>query len=247
MTEESGAKYARKLELLLERFPHPDGRPWRGSEIEDESAGLISQQYFSALRRGRFRKPGYEQLKAIANVMGFPLELWDAEPEQWPRILDQHGAGTSTAVSSYTRSRATSLSQTLSAIRQSVHNPKTSRPFTDEEIADRSGHRLSAEDVRALSAGEFKDPTYDQILALSDVFGVAADYWHTGSYRASPVLDTHLLDILADQQSHTLLRRWGQLSPSHRTMLLNIAREFATFEHTNNHSDDQELTSRSTA
>lgn len=236
MAEDSGAKYARRLNLLLEWFPHPDGTPWRGSEIEDESGGVISQQYFSGFKRGRYGKPGGDQIKAIADVIGFPVELFYTEPEQWPRILELHSQAAPTTATASTRTNA-SIPQLLRDVRQSVMNPRTLKPFTDHEIAERSNGRLSAEKVRAITDGQESDPGYHDALALSDVFNLSHDYWYTGSYRDGPVLDAHLLSILADEQSHMLLRTWSRLSPSHQSMLLKIAEQFNSLEETDQTAD----------
>lgn len=216
---EQGSRFGKKLELLLEWFPHPEGRPWRGSEIAEASGGRISQPYFSSLRKGRFRRPGAEQLKAIADVMGFPLELWHAEPEQWPRILESRSQA---IVGSGRHSEDRPIKETLKHIRAKVTSPVTGEPFTDAEIAERSHGRLSTEEVANIASGFEEDPGYTKILALSDVFNVDADYWHAGADGDGQIIDGELLEILTQQGGREVLRRWFRLSETHQSMLLNM-------------------------
>jgi transcriptional regulator with XRE-family HTH domain len=79
---EAAAKFA---ELLL-RFPREDGEPWRPVEIEAATGGRVTSSYVSALKKGKFKKPGIRQLELIAQAMGFPFELWLTEPELWDEI-----------------------------------------------------------------------------------------------------------------------------------------------------------------
>lgn len=224
MKEDQGAQIARRLELLLERFPHPEGRPWKGSEIEQESGGIVSQPYFSALRRGRFRRPGMEQLQAIADVMGFPLELWQADPEDWPRILEQRWPG-ATEISGV-NSEKNSVADSLKSIRRSVLNPQTNEPYTDREIAQQSAGRLTAEDVHQIESGENASPSYDKIVALSEIFNVSTDYWRTGSGRRNVSLDARLLDMLSDPQTRHMLWGWRTLSNRDRDTIVTLIENF---------------------
>ena len=66
---------ARRFELLLDTYRHPDGHRWSGHEIDDATSGVVSRSYVTNLRKGRIENPGYEKLKAIAKAMGFPPEL----------------------------------------------------------------------------------------------------------------------------------------------------------------------------
>lgn len=81
--------WARKTELLLERFPRNDGERWTGAEIERETTRRgrkVSGSYFSALSNGCIWSPGAEHLGAIAEAMGFWAEFWHRDPEEWDRI-----------------------------------------------------------------------------------------------------------------------------------------------------------------
>lgn len=227
MRTDRGADIARKLERLLETFPHPDGTPWRGAEVEQETGGVVSQSYFSSLRKGRINRPGAEQLKAISEVMDFPLDLWHAEFEQWPRILQRRMSGSS---SSGDGNSSRSIRENFHTIRQTVPNAKTKAPFTSEEISERSGGRVSAEEVRRIAEGDDEDPRHATIVALSEVFNVSTDYWHAGSTNRAPIFDTELLDALGADQGREVLRRWHRLSVGHRSMLLNVLENLEELE-----------------
>lgn len=82
-----------KYRLLLARFPRADGDQWRAVEICEATGGLVSQAYASALAKGRPKKRAdREKLGYIADVMGFPLRLWDLEPEEWDDYLQENPA-----------------------------------------------------------------------------------------------------------------------------------------------------------
>jgi transcriptional regulator with XRE-family HTH domain len=225
MTDQ-GAKYARKLALLQKRFPHPEGRPWRGSEMEERTRGFVSQSYFSQLGKGKYKRPGLEPLAAIADVMGFPFELWRAEPEQWPRILrEREPEGRRVA-------RGTALAEKFEILSEAVPNPRTNEPFTDEEIVERSGGRLTDEDLTKVRAGRAGELTYDKILALSDVFDVSFDYWFEDAGGEKPLLDPEIIEALKSEENHLLLHRTRGLSKAHRNMLLLLAEQLDALEKT---------------
>jgi transcriptional regulator with XRE-family HTH domain len=70
------AKPAQKFERFLETYRRPDGRKWSGKDLREATGGVVSSSYVTHLRKGRIENPGYEKLKAIAEAMGFPPELW---------------------------------------------------------------------------------------------------------------------------------------------------------------------------
>ena len=217
---DKGQQFAEKLELLLTMFPRPDGRSWRGSEIASATDGLVSQSYFSQLRNGKYRRPGWEQLAAIADVMGFPFELWRLDPEQWHDILggEQHGERDV--------GDGQELAEKLRALVSAVFNPRTGKPYSDQEIAQFSDGRLSEAEVRGLRTGTVGQVTYDQLLALSDVFEVSLEYWRSPTKQGTPpVLDAELMDLLQDEDTKLLMNRTRHLSKSRKNMLLILAEQ----------------------
>src|SRR5918995_3328242 len=72
----SDARIAERFESLLDAYRRPDGRKWGGKDLQDATKGIVTKPYVTHLRKGRIHNPGYEKLKAIAEAMGFPPELW---------------------------------------------------------------------------------------------------------------------------------------------------------------------------
>src|SRR5918995_226713 len=70
------ARIAQRFERLLDSYRHLDGRRWGGKDLQDATKGVVTKPYVTHLRKGRIENPGYEKLKAIAEAMGFPPELW---------------------------------------------------------------------------------------------------------------------------------------------------------------------------
>ena len=47
-----------------------------GKDLQDATKGIVTKPYVTHLRKGRIENPGYENLRAIAQAMGFAPELW---------------------------------------------------------------------------------------------------------------------------------------------------------------------------
>jgi transcriptional regulator with XRE-family HTH domain len=61
---------------LLVLYRRPDGSEWGGQDLESATGGVVSRSYATNLRKGRIDSPGLDKLKAIAEAMGFPPQLW---------------------------------------------------------------------------------------------------------------------------------------------------------------------------
>jgi hypothetical protein len=61
---------------LLVLYRRPDGSEWGGQDLESATGGVVSRFYVTNLRKGRIDSPGLDKLKAIAEAMGFPPQLW---------------------------------------------------------------------------------------------------------------------------------------------------------------------------
>ncbi|MBA2619226.1 MAG: hypothetical protein H0U91_13830, partial [Rubrobacter sp.] len=70
---------AEKFQRLLDTYRHPDGRWWKGAELQKATGGVVIRSYVTNLRKGRIESPGYDKLRAIAKAMGFPPALWFEE------------------------------------------------------------------------------------------------------------------------------------------------------------------------
>jgi transcriptional regulator with XRE-family HTH domain len=215
---DKGQEYARKLELLLALFPRPDGRAWRGSDVEAETNGEVTQSYFSQLKKGRWQRPGLEPLAEIANVMNFPFDLWRTDPERWPAILNRQANG------DWFLGTSEDIAAKFKGVSRSVTKPDGS-PYSDEEIALSSGGRISVEEVDAIRHARARQVTYDQILVLSDVFQVDFDYWKKPGGNDAPIFDDELLQLLEDADNQLLMQRTRNLSKAHKDMLLILAEQ----------------------
>ena len=67
---------ANKFEHFLEVYRRPDGSRWGAQDLHDATGGVVTRSYVSNSRKGRIENPGYEKLRAKAETMNFPPELW---------------------------------------------------------------------------------------------------------------------------------------------------------------------------
>lgn len=200
-----GERFAR----LSKQYRRSDGSEWTPTEIQDATSGFVNLSYLSNLQAGRIRKPGLDKLRAIASAMGFPWQLWLEEPDDWERISgEQEGRGAD-------------LAGLLKHLLSVVENFRTGRPFTTREVAQLSEGRLSEEQVKGIRDGEIDNPTFEQVLALSDVFGVDPGYWFA-SRSESAKLDRKTLEALKDPNVQLILQKSLDVSTRDRSMILML-------------------------
>ena len=180
--ESAPTNNAEKLELLLEAFRRPDGKRWALREIEEATEGSVSASYLSSIRGGRIKKVGARQRQHTARVMGFPERLWDAEPEQWPDILEENRRRRAAGEASQA-----SVAELLENLFHYARHPLTGTAFTEASVAELSDGALDETEVRAIRQGREPNPPDGQLLALSEVFGVDLSYWYGPGTQ--PLLD----------------------------------------------------------
>ena len=205
---------ARKFERLLEIYRHPDGRRWSGQEIDEATGGVVTRSYVTNLRKGRIENPGFEKLRAIAKVMGFPPVLWFEEtPDFLKGIPTESPPGDG------------SMAEKTNRLFEVVRNDKSGTPFTNAEVARMSLGDLSEEHVEQIRAGKLTNPSMNQVVALADVFGVHPSYFlDTG--RKPPLLDEEAMRIFQDETVSAIAHRSLNLPGRERQMILNIIRQF---------------------
>jgi transcriptional regulator with XRE-family HTH domain len=205
---------ARKFERLLEIYRHPDGRRWSGQEIDEATGGVVTRSYVTNLRKGRIENPGFEKLRAIVKVMGFPPELWFEEtPDFLKGIPTESPPGDG------------SMAEKTNRLFEVVRNDKSGTPFTNAEVARMSLGDLSEEHVEQIRAGKLTNPSMNQVVALADVFGVHPSYFlDTG--RKPPLLDEEAMRIFQDETVSAIAHRSLNLPGRERQMILNIIRQF---------------------
>lgn len=205
---------ARKFERLLETYRHADGRRWSGQEIDEATGGVVTRSYVTNLRKGRIENPGFEKLRAIAKVMGFPPELWFEEvPDSGAGMPKESLPGDS------------SIADRTNRLFDLVRNESSGTPFTNAEVARMSLGDLSEEHVAQIRSGELTNPSMNQVVALADVFGVHASYF-LDTARKAPLLDEEAMRIFQDETVSAIAHKSLHLPGRERQMILNIIQQF---------------------
>lgn len=225
--------YAEKFELLLDMFPHPDRREhedparrrWRGVELSEATHGKLSSGYITGLKNGRIKRPGPDHLRLLASIMGFPFELWLTEPHQWPAKLQS--VGILGVIRPDEGSRDSSVAARTRTLFESIVNPDTNEPYDFEEVAERSGGQLTAEEVEQIASGEISNPTRSQLLNLCDVFEVDFSYWDE---RKDPLLNHETIDALRSDKGYALLQKSLGLSDDKMDMVLVLMEQLDSLE-----------------
>jgi transcriptional regulator with XRE-family HTH domain len=199
---------------LLEAYPHPDGRRWSGQEIDEATGGVVTRSYVTNLRKGRIENPGFEKLRAIAKVMGFPPELWF---EQTPDF----GKGTSSG----SLPKDGSIAEKAKRLFEVVRNEKSGEPYTNAEVARMSLGDLSEEHIEQIRSGKLANPSMNQVVALADVFGVHPSYFLDAA-RKPPLLDEEAMRILQDETVSAIAHKSLHLPGRERQMILSIIQQF---------------------
>jgi transcriptional regulator with XRE-family HTH domain len=228
--------YAEKFQLLLAHFPHPERRDhpdpekrkWKMSEISHGTANSLTPPYLSGVLRGKNNKPSMRPLDTIANVMGFPVELWMAEPDQWNRVLRDHGwhlpASETDRVNEDSTLGGDTMADLVDKLFDTIINRRTGKLFTIEEAANHSDGRLTTADIESMLVGELENPSRSQLLALCDVFGVDFAYFSTTAAER-PLLDSEtqqaIKNVQENRQYHVAQKSLG-MSNEHLDLILML-------------------------
>lgn len=204
-------KYAELFRKLLEAYPLKDGSQWSGPKMEQATGGVVNSAYFSNLLGGRINQPGLDKLKAIADAMGFPAQLWLEDPDTW-------GVSSSEESIRFT-STSVSFSELLKNLFESVNNESTRMSFTVSEIAERSGQKVTEAELHQMMAGEFETPSLETVLAISEAFGIDFSYWFRRN-NGTPLVDDDIIEALRNADNRLILARSSELSKDQKDMLL---------------------------
>jgi transcriptional regulator with XRE-family HTH domain len=210
---------AQRFERLMETYRRPDGRQWTGQELDEATGGVVTRSYVTNLRKGRIDNPGYEKLRAIAKVMGFPPELWFQDGIEFGAgipELDGHRG---------------SISQKTNRLFETIENESTGRPYTNAEVARGSLGDLTEAEVEKIRSGATPDPSVDQVVALAEVFGVHPSYFLDGGSKP-PILDREAMAILQDETISAIAHKSLHLPGREREMILGIIRQFEDLRET---------------
>ena len=214
---------AERFEVLLTAYPHPDGRAWSGQEIDEATGGVVTRSYVTNLRKARIENPGYDKLRAIAKVLGFPPELWFDED-----LLSATGTPYEA------NGQRVGIAEKVAHLMQTSRNGATGSPYTDADVARLSFGDLAVEEVEAIRTGKRSDPSVEQITALADAFGVHPSYF-LNRPKSTPLLDQQAIEILRDETISAIAHKSLRLPGRERQMILNIIQQFEDSRET---SDD---------
>ena len=110
---------APRFEGFLEHYRRPDGGRWTGQQLDEATGGVVTRSYVTNLRKGRIDNGGYEKMRAIAKVMGFPPEAWfDETPGR---------AGL--------RVEGQDLAARVESLFATIRHPGTGEPYANAEVA----------------------------------------------------------------------------------------------------------------
>lgn len=215
------SSFADKFERLVDLYRRSDGERWTPRQLDEATGGYATQAYIANLRSGRIRRPGYDKLKAIAQVMEFPVSLWYEDPGDWQRLAEETK-----------HKRGPSLADRLELLMDISKNDVTGEPFKEEEVVRLSLGNLSLEEVRRMRSGELTNPTMSQLYALSDVFGVDVRYWLLEGDKV-PALTSEDLEAINDDKSKMILNMMHGRSEGEKDMILTVIKQLDRLQGSN--------------
>ena len=200
----NGLDYGKRFVQLLDAHRKPGGAKWTQADIERATKGFVRANYLTNLVHGRIRTPGTDRLQAVAQVMGFPYELWFRK-ESPSEVSGE--------------SRPQTLSARLNQLFEKRPNPATGAPFTEDEVAELTFGTLSAERLSAAREDRIADLEGSHYTALSNVFGVDVSYWYTNADDLPP-LDDQWLAAARTEKGRAVLNKFHRTSESQKDMIL---------------------------
>jgi transcriptional regulator with XRE-family HTH domain len=204
---------AQRFERFLDTYCRPDGRRWGGAELQKATGGIVTRSYVTNLRKGRIENPGYEKMRAIANAMGFPPEMWFEEN------LGSEGG-------SPPQPEGRGIPARVEHLFEVVKNPKTGESYTNAQVARMSAGEITEEEVEGIRTGKIADPSVGRVAALAAVFGVPPSYVLDRGTE-SEVLDEETLKALADKTAGSILKESARLPEREKRLVLGIVRQFS--------------------
>lgn len=212
----NGTDWGRKFRYFQETYRKPDGRKWTNMDIERATNGFVRGNYITNLKNGRIHQPGLDRLRAIAQVMGFPEELWLRKDRELPTTMQEGGANEG----------GPTLADRLNALFNVTINQDTGKPFTNRELADLTYGRIDEETLAAARDGRVTDLQGGQYIALSNVFGVDVSYWYVQPDELPP-LDPPTNIALRDEMTREVLHKFHGRSDEQKKLILAMLDQLA--------------------
>jgi hypothetical protein len=201
------------FENLLNTYRRQDGSRWTSQQMDEATDGLVLRSYVTNLSKVCIESPGYEKMKAISKVKGFPPEAWSGDAlGELPEGRSNGGRG---------------IAGRVEHLFGAVRNLKTGELYTNVEVARMTLGDLSEEDLEGIRNGAIGNPTMGQIVALAHAFGVKPSYMLD---RGEPVLDAELVEALRDGAVRETAREFSRLPErERRTSAMNPSRHRGPF------------------
>lgn len=225
-SDEKLSAYNKKFRIMLAIIAAPDGGEWGPSKMNKATSGAIGTSYFNALRDGHVKVPKADKMKAVADVMGFPPQLWFKDLRWWQQTYNRWETGDDLSSLLAQDGQQTSLQIRISRLLNNLIQLKPHRdsgePLSDEEIASRSDGVLDSDRVSNLRDGAFTVADKDELAALCKVFKVSPAYWHEESSVPWKMSPSGLSDLM-DVDSYETMQNSLNLSRENRGMLRRMS------------------------
>ena len=213
-----GTNYGGRFDRFREVYLKADGTKWSNSDIERATQGFVRSNYITNLRAGRIERPGVDRLAAIAQVMGFPTELWFKKEPQPDEGAEE-------------RPEPATLAEKLDLLFTIRTNQIGGRPFTNREVAELTYGQLDEETIAAAREGRVADLRGGQYVALSNVFGVDVSYWYSRPGELPP-LDPDTITALRNENARAWVNKFNERPASQQRLILSLLDQLAHKEET---------------
>lgn len=212
----NGIDYGERFEHFREIYRRPDGKRWSNADIERATGGFVRGNYITNLKAGRIEQPGIDRLAAIAQVMGFPAELW------FQKYREPAGGADG-------QQQPLTLADKLELLFGLRTNHATDRPFTNRELAELTYGQLDEDTISAAREGKVADLRGAQYVALSNVFGVDVSYWYSRPGELPP-LDPDTITALRNEKVRAALNKFNERSSRQQDLILSLLDQLAEKE-----------------
>lgn len=200
---------SRKFEAFLNAYRRPDGGVWTGQQIQGATDGFVSRSYVTQLRKGRIANPRLDKLQALAEVMGFPPQLWfEDAPDPGGT---QHVAPPEQSVT---------ISDRLEALIRTT-DERSGEQYSNANIARLSMGALTEKEVEGIRTGAIPDPSVEQVLALAEAFAIDSSYFLDRGTKP-PLLDRASLEGLTNQKARIILHKSLELSDREQDLIIDM-------------------------
>ncbi len=201
---------SRKFEALLHAYRRPGGSMWTGQALQDATDGFVSRSYVSQLRKGGIANPRLDKLQALAEVMGFPPQLWFegvSDPGSTPHTASPE--------------QSVTISDRLEALFRTATDERSGERYSNADVARLSMGAFTEKEVEGIRTGALPDPSVEQVLALAEVFAIDPSYF-LDTEAKPPLLDRASLEGLSNQKARIILHKSLELSAQEQDLIIDM-------------------------